>query len=465
MRGLWSTLALVLVLAGLGGYIYFVDSKKPAAGASANEKVFAGVEAGQVNELRLTTNGQTSVLVKKDAGWQMTEPEATDADTTESSSLATNVASMEQTRVVDENAGDLAPYGLAEPRIKIAFKAEGGKSGEIHLGDKTPTAGDVYATMPGTKKVFLVSSYLETTFDKKPFDLRDKRVVKFERDKVDALEIARGRDRIHMTRKDSEWKVDAPIAGRGDYSNIEGLLTRLSTAGMSEIVDSKASDLKKYGLDKPGMTIAIGSGSSQAVLEISDAAGAKPYARDKSRPMIFTLDTTLADDLKKPFDQYHKKDLFESRPFSMDKVRITRTTDGAGKTWEFSKIKRDNTDVWQLGADGGQPADADRPKLDDLLNKLTDLKMGALVEGAKPTGLNAPILTVGVSYDNGKFERVKIGRVGAQAYGNREGEQVVGEVAADSLKAALDALEAAIAPPAKPTEPPAAPPAAPPTKP
>jgi hypothetical protein len=79
--------------------------------------------------------------------------------------------------------------------------------------------------------------------------------------------------------------------------------------------------------------------------------------------------------------------------------------------------------------------------------------------------LNAPILTVGVSYDNGKFERVKIGRVGAQAHGNREGEQVVGEVAADSLKAALDALEAAIAPPAKPTEPPAAPPAAPPTKP
>jgi len=451
MRGLWSTLALVLILVGLGAYIYFVDSKSPAPGTTQNEKVFT-VESGQVNELRLTSAGQSSTLVKKDAGWQLTEPEAADADATEASSLATNIASMEQTRVVDENAADLAPYGLAEPRIKIAFKAEGDKSGEVHLGDKTPTQGDVYAVKPGTKRVFLVSSYLETTFDKKPFDLRDKRVVKFERDKVDALVVTRGKDTVRLKREGSDWKVEQPIAGRGDYSAIEGLLTRLSTAGMSEIVDSTATDVKKYGLDQPSMTISIGSGSSQAVLEIGAVGGEKPYARDRSRPLVFTLDTTLAEDLKKPFDQYHKKDLFESRPFSMDKVRVTRSADGPAKTWEFSKIKRDNADVWQVAPEGGQAADADRPKVDDLLNKLTDLKMGALVDATRPTGLSSPILNVSVSYDNGKFERVRIGRAGGQHYGNREGEQATGEVTAATLEAALQALDGAIAPPAKPAE-------------
>ncbi len=451
MRGLWSTLALVLILVGLGAYIYFVDSKSPAPGTTQNEKVFT-VESGQVNELRLTSGDQSSMLVKRDAGWQLTEPEAADADATEASSLATNIASMEQTRVVDENAADLAPYGLAEPRIKIAFKAEGDKSGEVHLGDKTPTQGDVYAVKPGTKRVFLVSSYLETTFDKKPFDLRDKRVVKFERDKVDALVVTRGKDTIRLKREGSDWKVEQPIAGRGDYSAIEGLLTRLSTAGMSEIVDSNATDVKKYGLDQPGMTISIGSGSSQAALEIGAGSGEKPYARDRSRPLVFTLDTTLAEDLKKPFDQYHKKDLFESRPFSMDKVRVTRSNDGPAKTWEFSKIKRDNADVWQVAPEGGQAADADRPKVDDLLNKLTDLKVGALVDATRPTGLSSPILNVSVSYDNGKFERVRIGRAGAQHYGNREGEQATGEVTAATLEAALQALDGAIAPPAKPAE-------------
>jgi hypothetical protein len=426
--------------------------------------VFAGVESGQVNEVRLTTGGQSSVLVKKDAGWQLTAPDTADADVTEASSLATNIASMEETRVVDENAADLAPYGLAEPRITIAFKAEGDKGGEVHLGDKTPTQGDVYAVKPGSKRVFLVSSYLETTFDKKPFDLRDKRVVKFERDKVDGLVVTRGKDSIRLKRDGSEWKVEQPIAGRGDYSAIEGLLTRLSTAGMSEIVDGNATDLKKYRLDQPEMTIQIGSGSSQAVLEISEAGAEKPYARDRSRPMVFTLDTTLADDLKKPFDQYHKKDLFESRPFGMERVRVTRRTDGTAKAWEFSKIKRDDADVWQVTPEGGQAVDVDRAKLDDLLNKLTDLKIGALVDSTRKTALDAPILNVGVSYDNGKFERVRIGRAGNQHYGNREGEQATGEVTAAAVDAALEALDAALVPPApaKPAETPATTPATPP---
>lgn len=446
MRGVWSTALLVLILAGLGAYIYFVDSERPASGIEPNEKVFAGVESGQVNELRLTSGGQTSVLVKKDTGWQMTEPETTDADVTEASSLATNIASLEQTRVVDENVSDLAPYGLAEPRIKIAFKAEGDKSGEVHLGDKTPTQSDVYAVMPGTKKVFLISGYLDTTFDKKPFDLRDKRIVKFERDKVDSLAVTRGKDTIRLKRDGDQWTVEQPMTGRGDYSTIEGFLTRLSTAGMSEIVDANAADLRKYRLDQPGTTIRIGSGSSEAVLDISDAAD-QPLARDRSRPLVFSLDTTLAEDLKKPLDQFHKKDLFESRPFGMEKVRVTRRTDGAPKTWEFAKIKRDDADVWQVTPEGGEAVDVDRQKLDDLLNRLTDLKVDALVDTSRKTGLDAPVLNVGVSYDNGKFERVRIGRAGAQHYGNREGEQATGEVMAATVEAALQALDAALAPP------------------
>jgi hypothetical protein len=449
MRGLGSTVALVLVLAGLGAYIYFVESDKPAPGTEPNEKVFAGVESGQINEVRITAGGETTVLVKKDAGWQLTEPAATDADPTEASSLATNIASMEQTRVVDENAADLAPYGLAQPRITLAFKGEGGKSGEVHLGDKTPTQGDLYAVKPGDKRVFLVSSYLETTFDKKPFDLRDKRVVKFERDQVDALEVARGRDAIKLSRTGSDWKVDQPVAGRADYAAVEGLLTRMSTAGMASIVADGADDLKQYGLDAPDMRITLGAGSSQAVLEIGGTSeSGQRYARDKARSMVFTLDTTLADDLTKSFDDYRKKDLFESRPFSTDRLRLTRATGGQPKTWSFAKTTVEGSDTWKVTPEGGEAADVDRAKMDDLLNKLSALRVTTFVDPGRRAGLDAPVLNVGVSYDGGKFERVKIGRVGTQHFGNREGEAATGEVDAAAVDAALQALDAALVPPA-----------------
>ena len=52
MRGLTSTIALAAVLLGLVGYIYFVDSKKPASGAAeAKAKAFT-VEADQIEEIQ-----------------------------------------------------------------------------------------------------------------------------------------------------------------------------------------------------------------------------------------------------------------------------------------------------------------------------------------------------------------------------------------------------------------------------
>ncbi len=165
MRGLISTIALVVVLAGLGGYIYFVDSKRPAGGVEEKQKVFA-VEADKIEEMTVTADGETSTLRKADGAWKMTAPLAVDADTSEANSLTSAISSLEINRVIDENAANLAEYGLAAPRIKVAFKGAAGAAGEIHLGDKTPTQSDVYAVRAGEKRVLLLQGYQETAFGK-----------------------------------------------------------------------------------------------------------------------------------------------------------------------------------------------------------------------------------------------------------------------------------------------------------
>ena len=132
MRGLSSTLILVVVLAGLGGYIYFVDSKKPAASADGSsatkEKVFT-VEAGKINELRVTYQGESSLLKKEESGWKMIEPTPIEADPPEAIGVATALTNVDIVRVIDENAANLEQFGLANPQITVAFKAEGGASG------------------------------------------------------------------------------------------------------------------------------------------------------------------------------------------------------------------------------------------------------------------------------------------------------------------------------------------------
>ena len=58
MGRLGSMLALVAVLAGLGGYIYFVDAKRPASDVAAKGKVFDGLATDKIDEITLTYDGE-----------------------------------------------------------------------------------------------------------------------------------------------------------------------------------------------------------------------------------------------------------------------------------------------------------------------------------------------------------------------------------------------------------------------
>ena len=460
MRGLWSTIALVVVLAGLGAYIYFVDSKRPAStgveGEPARTKVFS-VEADRVNEIRLTSKGQTTLLQKTDAGWQMIEPTKVAADPPEAIGLAQAIANLESVREVVDNPSDLKQFGLADPPIIVEFKAEGGASGSFRLGNKNATQGEMYALKGGDDTVFLVSAFQESSFNREPFALRDKKILKFDREQADTLSLVKGGNAIELSRAGSDWRVVKPVAARSDYSAVEGFITRLSSANMSTLVEENATDLAKYGLDKPVMTVTIGAGSAKTVLEVGKTENEQTYAKDASRPIVFTVDSTLQADLNKDFDDYRKKELFEFRPFYLAKMRAVLDAPGGPKTYEIEKVapaKPGDADTWKVTRVGGASHTADAAAMDDLLNKLVALRAESFVSGTAKTGLDKPALVVSVSYDDGKFERVRFGSVGDDAYGMRDGESGVAKLDTMAMRAALQAFDAVTIPPSTETKPP-----------
>ena len=113
----------------------------------------------------------------------------------------------------------------------MSFKTKGAKSFRtLDLGTKTPTGSDMYARVDGEKKVFLVQSYLDSTFNRKPFDLRDKKVLNFDREKVDRVEIADGDKLVALAKTGADWRVAAPVEARGDFGAIEQLISRVQSA-------------------------------------------------------------------------------------------------------------------------------------------------------------------------------------------------------------------------------------------
>ena len=451
MRGLASTLILVVVLAGLGAYIYFVDSKRPAGGVDSSsatkEKVFT-VEADKINELRISYQGESSLLKKAESGWTMLEPTQIEADPPEAIGVATALTNVEIVRVVDENATDLEQFGLANPSITVAFEADGGASGTLKLGNKNATQGEIYALKNDEKRVFLISSFQETSFNRKPFDLRDKKILKFDRDKADSMVLVKSANSIEMSRSGSEWKVLKPVPSRSDYSAIEGFITRLSSANMAKLVEENPKDLAKYGLDKPSMTVTIGAGSAKTVFEVAKAKDGETYARDASRPIVFMIDTTLQGDLDKNFDDYRKKELFEFRPFYLAKLRAVVDAPGGPKTYECEKQKPAtpaDPETWKVTRVGGRVILPTRPRWTTCSTSL-GIKAESFVDAKTKTGLDKPALVVSASFDEGKFERVRFGQVGENAYGLRDGEAGIAKIDENSMRAAMQAFDIAVTP-------------------
>ena len=435
MRGLKSTIALLVVLIGLVAYIYFVDSKKPASDAPETKAKAFTVDADQIEEIHIKpTSGDASRVAKANGTWQLIEPEKAEADQGQVSNAATSLASLEINRVVDDNPSDLSQYGLNPPKAEITFRAKGQKdTHQLLLGEKTATGSDLYAKTPDQKRVFLISGYLENTFERTPFDLRDKAALKFDQSKADGIEIAHD-GTTALAKSGSEWAVTKPYKARADFAGAEAVLTSLSSLQMQKIVENDAKDLAKYGLDKPDATITVNGGSTRAALALGKKEGDSVYARDLSRPIVFTIAATAAGDLEKDAGALRRKDMFDGRSFNATRVELKR----GAETLSFDKSKgKDGKDVWKNAA--GKEVDA--MKVDDMLTKLSNIRAQLFQDRVDPV-LKMPTLVATLKLDNNMMETVTFARSGNAVLASRDGEPGSATVEVMAFNDAMSAIDA-----------------------
>lgn len=382
MRGGRSFLILLVLAAGLGGYAYFVESKREPADAAAakKEKIFT-VESEKIDEMTVkAANGDVTKVKKEKDTWKIVSPAALDTDPAEVSSITTALAGLEREKVVDDNPPSLEEFTLEPARMSITFHVAG-ETGthRLDVGMKTPVGAELYAKVEGKPAVFLIGSYREDALNKSTFNLRDKTVLAFDRDGANFLKIDDGKKPIVAAKKDNQWRLSQPLESAADFTAVDGLVGRLYQSRMKSFVaDDGTRDLKKYGLDKPQFVVTVGAGSARAEL----ALGAKTddgsvYARDLTRPMIFTLEGTLLDDLKRPASDMRQKDVFEFRTFSALALDVTR----GGQTYSF-KSQSEPVDgklgPWKLIKPSDKTLDA--AKTNDLLVNFSSLRADSFID-------------------------------------------------------------------------------------
>ncbi len=417
MRGTRSTLALFVVAVSLGGYAYFIEADRPTAPTADQFTPVFDFESDDITTVTVTAeNGNRTVVDKADARWRLVEPFEGNVDVTAVVGLASSVATLEMQRVVAEPEDDveLATFGLDEPRITVGVATASGTDASLLIGARTPTGGDVYATLAGSNRVFLMSGYLDDTFNQSTFDLRDKTILNFTNDEVEGLEITGDEVSVQLQKTGNRWALTSPIAALADAGTADGVIGRLGTGQIASVESESTDDLAQYGLAPPRLNVKVRLTGSTASLIVGSAAGpGRIYARDESRDPIFTIDETLVGELVRNAEAYRRKDLFGFRPFNAESMSVER----GGDLWSFEKSESTGEPtVWRMLSPrpGGVNGEVDGAAMEDLLAKLSNLRAESFVGSRDGTGLTTPVASLRVTFSDSAEdiieERIIVGR-------------------------------------------------------
>lgn len=394
------TLAFVIVAALLGGYYYWYEVKggeQRKAAEEAAQRLFQ-LKKEAIETVTLKHPKETIKLVKDpSAGWMLAEPVRAKAEQRTVDEVLEGLVEGKRERVVAEQAGNLADFGLSEPSLVVeATVKDAAAPTVLQIGAQTPTLSGYYAREGEQAKVLMIPNSLQAKFNKTVFNLRDKTVLAVDQNQVKRLEVQHGEQLIAVEAGgDKEWKLVAPLEAKADKAKVTDLIGAINGAKVKEFIEETPQDLAKYGLNPPKwrLTFFLGDDRAEKTLLLGDEDTAKGglNAKRSATDNVFLVDTKLAEKLPKEASDWRDRRLLAFKREAAEKVEIVAgdTTTEVVCVENCGKIPDDR---WRIT----RPieAKADAVKVRTLLRNIEELKAKAFISEAAadlaPYGLEAP---------------------------------------------------------------------------
>jgi hypothetical protein len=421
-------LIAVILLAVLGGAIWYSNKQQAASAAktpATTETKLLTIPEDQIQDIKIQhANGDTVELSKSTGKWRLVQPKDLGADPDASSSLVSALTSVTADKTIEDHATEFAPYGLGHPSLDVTVTRKDGKTDKILIGDDTPNSSGAYARLPNNPHVYTVFSYVKTSLDKNLNDLRDKRLLTFDSDKLSRVELnAKGQSIEFGKNGQNEWEILKPRPLRADGSAVDGLVSKLKDAKMDTTIS--ADDAKKaasgFASGTKVATASVTDSSGTQTIEVRKDKDKNYYAKSSAVEGVYKIGSDVGDALDKSLDDFRNKKLFDfgfSDPTKLEVNGATYTK--SGDKWMSGSKTMDNTSV------------------QNLIDKLTATKFAEKGGGEQ-------VFEATVTSNNGKrVEKVTITKQGDQYFAKRENEPsiyVLDAKAVDDLKAAASGVK------------------------
>ncbi|PYK79385.1 MAG: hypothetical protein DMF27_13605 [Verrucomicrobia bacterium] len=327
-------------------------SKKPE---EFRDRKLTDTVATQVTRLSLKTAAGEMELQKQGDHWQIVKPLRARADDQKVNDLIAQITTSRIAQFVADDAGDLHPYALTEPRGTVTIFTADDKQGQIlQIGGVPEKEKDqVYVRFAPRKFVYTLPNKIETILSTRPNDLRDRHLVRFDQNQLDRITIdVPGKTKTVLARKDQNWTIVNRNNRPANAAEARRLIDLLAGEQVTNFVADVASDLPKYGLDKPQLTVTLSSFASEntaetkagehplATIAFGKIDGENIFARVGEEPFVVavhrsTLDNIFADPL-----QWQDLTIFKFKPEQIHRFALFTDHEqslirGPNNQWEW----------------------------------------------------------------------------------------------------------------------------------
>ena len=433
IRGL---LIATFVFAVLGGVLYWSDHHKSNAEAAKPDAdtppSILKLDENSITQLELKKKDAPAIqLTKSGSDWKIIEPKQLSADQSAVSSILSTVAALNSERLVEDKSTELQRYGLEHPAFELDITEKDNKTQRLMLGDDTPAGGAVYAALAGDPRVFTIGSYSKTSMDKSLNDLRDKRLLTVNPDRISRLEIAGKNGNFEFGRNKDEWQIVQPRPMRADSASVSDLVRKLTDARMDLSVSDAAAKESDVAFVRGTLvaTVRVTDESSTEQMQIRKNKDAY-YGKSSVIEGAYKLDSSLGEEVSKKVDDFRNKKLFDLGYADPSKLEIhagskTYTLLRGGQNWWDNGKKMDESSVATV--------------VSDLRNLSADK--------FADSGFSTPETEVTVTSEDGKrVEKVQIAKSQSDYLAKRDGDPTLYKLAAtpvDELKKSIDGIKAA----------------------
>ena len=397
------------------------------------DKKLTDLTTAQVRRIALKTPVGEMELEKKGDHWDIVKPLRARADDEKVSDLIAQITTARIQQFVADDHGDLRPYGLAEPRGSITlFSQEGKKDQKVETADSSKVVGEdkgqtlqigsisekekdqVYVRFAPRGAVYTLPRKIDEALNTKPADIRDNHLVRIDTNILDRITIdVPGKGKTVLARKDGNWTIASQNNAPADSGAVRRLIDSLQNERVTKFVEDVASNLPKYGLDKPRLQLTFSSFASENTAETK--AGEQPfatiafgkeegdyvYARLTDEPFVVALRRGLADQISTDPSQWQELSIFKFKPDQIHRLSIT--------TDKELSLERGENNQWHWVKGTGE---IDGTRVQALLNTLSNLRAVRWLGATKPqNGLEKPQLTLAftTSPDNKASHKLIIG--------------------------------------------------------